>query len=213
MLVRHRGAEPEIHESAYVAPTAVLVGDVRIAERARLMYGAVFDSEGSTISVGECSIICENAVVRATAMTAPHHPVTIEDHVFIGPHATVLGCTLERNSYVATGATILQGAKVGAGSVIAVGALVHANAVVPEGTFIPPNAVAIGDPVKLYGASDSDLVRAIRDIGFPRLAFGIEPDLTGKGTVCHGATEVRSKEFEAHFDDILLEKGKPNETN
>ena len=206
MRIRHRGVEPEVHESAYVAPTAVLVGDVRIAARVRLMYGAILNSEGSTISIGECAIVCENAVIRATATGTPHHPVLIEDHVFIGPHATVLGCTLGRSSYVATGATVLQGARVGAGSVIAVGALVHANAVVPEGTFIPPNVIAIGDPVTFYGPTDSDLPKAIRQVGFPNLAFGIEPTIKGKGAVCEKATEVRSKEFEAHFDDTIVDR-------
>jgi carbonic anhydrase/acetyltransferase-like protein (isoleucine patch superfamily) len=119
MKIIHRGYEPKVDASACIAPTAVLVGKVEVGSRSRVMYGAVVDSEASTISIGACCIVCENAVIRATGEGEVPHPITIDDHVFIGPHSTILGCTLARCVYVATGATILQGAKVGPGSVIA----------------------------------------------------------------------------------------------
>ncbi len=191
---------------AYVAPTAVLVGNVEIGARSRVMYGAALDSEGSTILIGDDSIVCENAVIRATAEGDASHPVMIADHVFIGPHATILGCTLARCVYVATGATILQGAEVGAGSVVAVGALVHANAIVPEGTFIPPCNIAIGNPVKIHAPDSENIITAIRSVGFPLTAFGIKPDPTDRFAVCRGATEVRSREFEAHRADEILDE-------
>src|SRR6266571_1614891 len=100
MLLRHRGHEPVIDPSAFVAPTAVLVGAVRVGPRARVMYGAVLDSEGSRIDLGECTIVCENAVLRATAAGGTNHPVVVGDHVFVSPHATLLGCTIEPCSYV-----------------------------------------------------------------------------------------------------------------
>lgn len=205
MKIIHRGYEPKVDASACIAPTAVLVGKVEVGARSRVMYGAVVDSEASTISIGACCIVCENAVIRATGEGEVPHPITIDDHVFIGPHSTILGCTLARCVYVATGATILQGAKVGPGSVIAVGALVHANAVVPEGTFVPPHNVAIGDPAKIYAPSDENLITRIRAVGFPTAAFGITPDPTDRLSVCRGATEVRSKEFEAHLSDEIID--------
>ena len=85
--------------------------------RARVMYGAVLDSEGSRINLGECTIVSENAVLRATAAGDTDHPVLVGDHVFVSPHATLLGCTIEPCSYVATGATLLQGATVHSGAV------------------------------------------------------------------------------------------------
>ena len=102
MLIKHRGFEPVLDSSVFVAPTAVLVGRLHIGQRSRIMYGAILDSEGSTIEIGECTIICENAVLRATASGDVDHPVLIGDHVFISPHATVLGCTVELCSYIAT---------------------------------------------------------------------------------------------------------------
>ena len=80
MLLRHRGHEPAVHPSAYVAPNATVVGDVRIGPRARVMYGAVLDAEASRIEVGECAVICEHAVLRATAAGGTARPVVVGDH-------------------------------------------------------------------------------------------------------------------------------------
>ena len=148
MLVRNRGAEPVIDSSAFVAPTAVLVGRVSVDPRARVMYGAVLDSEASKVEVGATSIVCENSVLRATSAGGADLPVVVGDHAFVGPHSTLLGCVVEPACYLATGSTILQGATVGSGAVVAVGALVHANTKVPSEYFVPPNTIAVGDPFR-----------------------------------------------------------------
>src|SRR5918995_3312844 len=124
MLVRNRGVEPVIDPSAFAAPTAVLVGRVSVGSEARIMYGSVLDSEASKVEVGECAIVCENSVLRATSAGGADLSV-VGDHAFVGPHATLLGCVVELACYLATGATVLQGATVGSGAVVAVGALVH----------------------------------------------------------------------------------------
>lgn len=206
MLIRHRGQEPRIDPSAYVAPTAVLVGDVRIGPRARVLYGAVLDAEGSCIEVGECTVICENAVLRATAVGDVERPVIVGDHVFISPHATVLGCTVEPSAYIATGATVLQGALIRTGGVVAVGALVHARTVVPSEFFVPPNAIAIGDPLTLYSPGETEaLAAAIKSIDFASAAFGVQAQWEDRVTRYRQVTEVRSAEFGAHADDSVIE--------
>ena len=205
MLIKHRDFEPIVDSSVFVAPTAVLVGRVHIAQRCRVMYGAVLDSEGSKVEIGECTIICENAVVRATASGDVDHPVLIGDHVFISPHATLLGCTVESCSYIATGATVLQGATIHSGAVVAVGALVHAGTVVPQEFFVPPNVTAIGDPIKLYGSDEKDdLTNAIKSIGFAGIAFGIDPRGKDRNLIYKQVTEVRSEEFATHLEDVVL---------
>ena len=83
MLVRNRGAEPVIDPSAFVAPTAVLVGRVSVGSRARVMYGAVLDSEASEVKVGATAIVCENAVLRATSAEGADLPVVVGDHAFV----------------------------------------------------------------------------------------------------------------------------------
>jgi carbonic anhydrase/acetyltransferase-like protein (isoleucine patch superfamily) len=212
MLIRSRGADPVVDPSVFVAPTSALVGRVRVAARARVMYGAVLDAEGSRVEVGECTIVCENAVLRATAEGEREQPVELADHVFVGPHATLLGCRVEPCAYLATGATVLHGAVIGSGAVVAVGALVHANTVVPGGLFVPPNAVAVGDPVRVFGPPDADaLAEAIRSVGFASSAFNVQTAWEDRVARYREAAEVRSGEFGAHHDDTRLdaEGGKP----
>lgn len=205
MLIKHRGFEPQVDSSVFVASNATLVGKINIGLKSRVMYGAVIDSEGSEIEIGECSIICENAVIRATASGDVDHPVSIGDHVFVSPQATMIGCTVESYSYIATGATVLQGATIHKGAIVAVGAFVHAKAAIPSEFFVPPNTIAIGDPVRIFSPDEKEtLVDAIRSIGFTKIAFDVESRVHDRLSVMKKATEVRSKEFESHFDDEIL---------
>ncbi|WP_017588810.1 gamma carbonic anhydrase family protein [Nocardiopsis ganjiahuensis] len=204
--IRHRGHEPQVHPTAYVAPTATLVGDVRVGPRARVMYGAVLDAEGARIEVGEASVICENAVLRGSAV-AGDQPVLVGDHVFVGPHATLLGCEVGRCVYAATAATVLQGARLGAGSVVAVGALVHARTVVPEEFFVPPHTVALDAPVRLLAPGDPELAEAVERVGFAQVAFGVDEDWTDRINRYERVAEVRVAEFGAHADDELPDIG------
>jgi carbonic anhydrase/acetyltransferase-like protein (isoleucine patch superfamily) len=208
MLLRHRGREPAVDPSAFVAPTATLVGDVRVGPRARVMYGAVLDAEASRVEVGECAIVCEHAVLRATAAGGTERPVVLGDHVFVGPHATLLGCHVGRCAYLATGVTVLHAARVGAGGSVAVGALVHAGAVVPDELFVPPNMLAVGDPVRLLPPDDPQaLGEAVRSTGFAGLAFGVEAVWEDRIARYRQTAEVRSREFAAHADDVVLPGG------
>ena len=205
MLIKHRGSKPQLDSSVFVAPNATLIGKVNIGPKSRVMYGAVIDSEASEIEIGECSIICENAVIRATASGDVDYPVSIGDHVFVSPQTTMIGCTVESYSYIATGATVLQGATIQKGAIVAVGAFVHAKAAIPSEFFVPPNTIAIGDPVRIFSPDEKDiLVDAIRSIGFTKIAFDVESQVHDRLSVMKKVTEVRSKEFESHFDDEIL---------
>lgn len=202
MLIRHRGAEPTVDPTAYVAPTATLVGDVRIGPRARIMYGAVLDAEGAHIEIGEACVVAENAVLRATAVADPAYPVILADHVFVSPQATLLGCRVERCAYLATGITVLQGAHLGTGAVVAVGALVHARTELPAEFFVPPMTVALGDPVRVIGPDRPDeLTAAVRDVNFAAAAFGVQAEWTDRIARYERIAEVRVAEFAAHLDD------------
>jgi carbonic anhydrase/acetyltransferase-like protein (isoleucine patch superfamily) len=205
MLIRSRGYEPVVDASAFVAPTAVLVGEVVIGPRSRVMYGAVLDSEASRVEVGECAIVCENAVLRATAAGDADLPVRVGEHTFVGPHSTLLGCVVEPACYVATGATVLQGATLESGAVVAVGALVHANSVVPSEFFVPPNTVALGDPLTVYAPSDERLPEAIRSVNFAQTAFGVRTAWEDRIARYRESAEVRSREFGAHREDTVLD--------
>lgn len=205
MIIKHRDAEPVIDPTAYIAPTATVIGDVHIGAHSRVMFGAVINAEGSKITIGERVIISENAVVRATAEGNQNHPVKIGDNVFIGPHSTILGAKLESCSYIATGATILQGAKVSSGAVVTVGAVVHANTSIPKDFFVPPNITAVGDPVKLFSPDQTEEVgKAIMSVGFANVAFNIKGTGKSRAEIYGETTRVRSKEYAAHFEDKII---------
>jgi hypothetical protein len=83
MLIEHRGSRPRVAPTAYVAPTAVVCGDVRLDEDVRVLFGAVISAEGGPVEVGSSSIVMEQAVVRGRE----GHPTGIGSHLLVGPHA------------------------------------------------------------------------------------------------------------------------------
>ncbi|MEE8545684.1 MAG: gamma carbonic anhydrase family protein, partial [Alphaproteobacteria bacterium] len=110
MLLEHAGKRPHVHESAYVAPTAVLSGEVSIGAGSRVLFGAVLTAEGGPVSIGGHCIVMENAVIRGTR----HHPARLGDHVLVGPRAYLTGCEVADCAFLATGATVFNGARIGA---------------------------------------------------------------------------------------------------
>lgn len=206
MLIRHRDRVPQVDPSAYVAPNATLVGDVRIGPRVRVMYGAVLDAEGAQIEVGEACVIGEHAVLRATAVGPRPHPVVLGDHVFVGPHTTLLGCLVDRCAYFGTGATVLHGARLHAGAVVAVGALVHANAVLPAEFFVPPMTVAVGDPVQVITPDRTEeMAAAVKGANFAATAFAVQTAWEDRINRYEKIAEVRVAEFAAHAADEIVQ--------
>lgn len=130
------GVGPSIGEGVFLAPTAVLVGDVRVGDRANVWFGAVLRGDSSRIEIGaECSIQ-DNAVIHC----ADDLPTVIGDRVVVGHGALLEGCVIEDGALIGMGAIVLQHARVGAG------ALVAAGAVVPERAEIAPGVLAAGVP-------------------------------------------------------------------
>ena len=106
MLIEHQGKRPRIHESAWVAPNAVISGDVTIGAESRVLFGAVITAEGGPVAIGAQAIVMETAVIRGSR----RHPVRLGDHVLVGPHAHLTGCTIEDDVFIATGASVFNGA-------------------------------------------------------------------------------------------------------
>jgi carbonic anhydrase/acetyltransferase-like protein (isoleucine patch superfamily) len=146
MLIEHEGRRPSIAASAYVAPTAVVCGDVVVGEDARILFGAVLTAEGGPIEVGERCIVMENAVVRGR----DGHPTRLGTHTLVGPHAHVNGAVVEDDVFLATGSSVFPGARIGAGSEVRIGAVVHVNTVLAEGSTVPIGWVAAGAPAQLF---------------------------------------------------------------
>jgi len=142
LLFKHDGASPQIDPTAWVAPNAVVCGNVTVGPGCRIMYGAQVIAEGGTISIGrECSVM-ENAVLRSTA----RHPLTVGNNCLVGPNAHVVGCTVEDEVFIATGAAVFHSARLGKGSEVRINGVVHLKTHVAEGAAVPFCWVALGSP-------------------------------------------------------------------
>lgn len=173
MEIRHRESTPSVDPDAYVAPTAVLSGQVRVGPGSCVLHGAVLSADGGPVDIGTNCVIMEHAVLRGT----PRHPLTIGDHVLVGPHSYLTGCTVGDEVFIATGAMVFNGAQMGQASSVALGGAVHIGCVVPPQTRIPVGWVAVGDPARLYSPDQARDIRAGLEEagGFLPFVFGIDP--------------------------------------
>jgi UDP-3-O-[3-hydroxymyristoyl] glucosamine N-acyltransferase len=115
--IRNGDGIPSVAPDAYVAPTAVLSGRVRIGPGTCVLHGAVLTDDGGPVNAGASCVIMEHAVLRGT----PRHPLTIGDHVLAGPHSYLTGATIGDEVFIATGAMVFNGAHVGQASSIRAG--------------------------------------------------------------------------------------------
>ena len=204
MLLEHRGRRPRIHYSAYVAPNAVVCGDVTIGENSRVLFGAVLTAEGGPVTLGSHCIIMENAVIRGT----PRHPARLGDHVLVGPRAYLTGCTVEDNAFLATGATVFNGAQIGAGAEVRINAVVHLRSAVEPDTVVPIGWVAVGDPAEILPPHEHDRIWAIQEpLDFPREIFGLER--SPGDTFMPAMTERYTRALERHKSDVEVENEEP----
>jgi carbonic anhydrase/acetyltransferase-like protein (isoleucine patch superfamily) len=173
MKIRHRETTPSVDPEAYVAPTAVLSGQVTVGPGSCVLPGAVLSADGGSVEIGANCVIMEHAVLRGT----PRHPLTIGDHVLVGPHSYLSGCTVGDEVFIATGAMVFNGALMGQASSVALGGAVHIGCVVPPQTRIPIGWVAVGDPARLYPPEQADDIRAGLEEagGFLPFVFGTDP--------------------------------------
>lgn len=169
MLIEHRGISPSIAESAYVAATAVICGDVEIGDDCRIMFGAVLVAEDAPVRVGARTVIMENAVVRAW----PGLPVAMESDVMIGPGANVNGARVDHDAFVAAGAAIFPGAELGDHAIVRRNSVVHINSVLPPGRVVPEGWTAIGRPAEVVPpGEDERLLFSLYGMNFTKAVFG-----------------------------------------
>ena len=178
MEISQRDRTPSVDPDAYVAPTAVLRGEVRVGPGSCVLDGAVLTADGGQVRVGAHTMIMEHAVLRGT----PRHPVTIGDHALAGPHSYLAGCAIGDEVFIATGAMIFNGARMGRASSVALGGAVHIGCVVPPETRIPIGWVAVGDPARLYPPDEAESIRTgLTEAGqFLPFVFGTDPG-AGRG--------------------------------
>ena len=171
MLVKHMGMLPDIDPTAWVAPNAVLCGDVVVGPGCRVMHGAQIIAEGGSIVIGRECIIMENAVLRSSA----RHPLRIGDNCLVGPNAHVVGSTIDDEVFIATGAAVFHSSHVGKGSEIRINGVVHVKTRIPPGETVPIGWVAVGDPARILSPDQHDRIWETQEpLNFPLAVYGME---------------------------------------
>jgi carbonic anhydrase/acetyltransferase-like protein (isoleucine patch superfamily) len=200
MLIKHSGKQPNIDKSAYIAPNATVCGDVKIGKNVRVMFGAALIAEGGSIEIGNNCIILENAVLRSTVK----HSLRIGNNVLIGPNSHIVGCIIEDNVFVATGASVFHGAKLCNGSEVRINGVVHLKTVLPENETVPIGWIAVGDPVKILPPESHEEIWAVqKPLNFSKHVYGVDRKPDGEA-IMPQITEMMEKALETHKDDVEI---------
>lgn len=145
MIKPFKGIHPRIDQSAFIAETAVLIGEVSVGPESSIWYNVVARGDVNFISIGARSNVQDMTMLHVTHKKHaddPGAPLVIGDDVTIGHSVTLHGCTLENGCFIGMQAMVMDKAVVGEG------ALVGARALVTEGTIIPPHTLWIGAPAR-----------------------------------------------------------------
>lgn len=146
------GKAPQLGEGAWVAPSADLIGDVRLGARASVWFGAVIRADNTPIILGEETNFQDGAIGHSD----PGAPLTIGARVTVGHQAILHGCTVEDEALIGMGAKILNGAVIGAQSIVGAGALVTENKV------FPPRSLIVGAPAKAIRTLTDEQVELLK---------------------------------------------------
>jgi carbonic anhydrase/acetyltransferase-like protein (isoleucine patch superfamily) len=142
-------AGPQVDPSAWLAPDAVLVGDVSVGPEVSVWFTAVLRADGDPIRIGARSNIQDGCVLH----TDPGLGIQVGSGVSVGHRAILHGCVVEDDVLVGMGSIVMNGARIGSGSLVAAGA------VVTEGTHIPAGSVVVGSPARVRRQlTDDELV-------------------------------------------------------
>lgn len=203
MLIEHQGKKPKVHESAYIAPTATICGDVSVGENSRILFGVVITAEGGPVVIGANCIIMENAILRGT----PKHRCQLNDNVLVGPRAYLSGCTVEDNVFLATGSTLFNGAKIGTRSEVRINGVVHLKTIIPPDTTVPIGWIAVGVPAKILPPHEHERIWAEQEpLNFPKEVFGLDRPPEGE-TNMPELTRRYARALGSHKKDRITKTG------
>ena len=173
------GIAPQIDpDIGWIAPSAVLVGDVVVGAEAGIWFGVVARGDIERISIGARTNVQENVVLH----TDRGYPLDIGDNCTIGHSAIVHGCSIGDNTLIGMGATVLNGARIGRNC------LIGANALITEGKEIPDHSMVVGAPGKV--------IRQIDEAGVASLAASAERYVRNAKRFAAGLTEVHPGDFD-----------------
>jgi len=138
MLMEYRGKTPKIGKNVFIAPTAVVIGDVEIGDNVSIWFNAVVRGDNDSIYIGENSNVQDNCTLHVDK----GDPLRIGANVTVGHNAVVHGCTVENGALIGIGAVVLNNAVVGEGTIVAAGS------VVTRGQMVGAYRIVAGSPAK-----------------------------------------------------------------
>ncbi len=152
LILPHHGKTPVIPASAYLAPTATVVGDVVLGEHASLWFNVVVRGDVNFIRIGDRTNIQDNSTIHVSLDTWP----TLIGNDVVGGHNILLhGCTVKDRVLIGMGATIMDGAVIGEESIVGAGSLVT------PGTLVPPRSLVMGRPCRVVRRVTDDEVKTL----------------------------------------------------
>ena len=140
MINAFQNKHPKIHETAFIAETVVIIGDVEIGVESSIWFGSVLRGDVNYIRIGARTNIQDLSVIHVSSKT---HPTVLEDEITVGHRVTLHGCYIETGCLIGIGSIILDGARIGKNSLIAAGSLVTPNTKIPTGSLV------MGSPAKV----------------------------------------------------------------
>ncbi|MEO8074442.1 MAG: gamma carbonic anhydrase family protein [Acidobacteriota bacterium] len=150
MIKPFQNQTPKIHETAFIAENAVIIGDVEIGAESSVWYGSILRGDVNYIRIGARTNIQDTSVIHVSSKT---HPTVLEDEITLGHRVTLHGCYIETGCLIGIGAIILDGVRVGGNSLIAAGSLLTPN------TQIPPRSLVMGSPAKVKRELSEDEIK------------------------------------------------------
>jgi len=140
MMHSFKDISPKVHETAFIADGAVVIGDVEIGEEASVWFGSVLRGDVNYIRIGARTNIQDMTMIHVNSHT---DPTILEDEITVGHRVTLHGCYVEHGCLIGIGAILLDGVRVGAQSLVAAGSLLA------QGTQITPRSLVLGAPAKV----------------------------------------------------------------
>jgi carbonic anhydrase/acetyltransferase-like protein (isoleucine patch superfamily) len=203
MLIEHEGKTPTVHPGARIAPTAVLCGDVTVGEGTSVGFGVVLTAESGPIVVGAHCVVMENAVLRGVA----RQPLSLGDRVLVGPHAHLIGCTVEDEVFLATGCSVFNGAVVGRGAEVRINGIVHLRTRLAPGATVPLGWIAVGDPAEILPPHEHERIWAVqKPLNFPKTVFGLDRPPEGETIMTAMMPRYAGSLVRRHADDRTLDE-------
>jgi carbonic anhydrase/acetyltransferase-like protein (isoleucine patch superfamily) len=159
-----------VHPTASIAATAVIVGDVTIGPHSRILHGAVLNADLGPIHIGTDVVVMEHALIRGRA----DHPVDIGDAVLVGPHTHLNGTQVGDEVFIATGASAFPGSTIGDRCELRINSVVQVNTRLEPSTVVPIGWIAAGRPAQLFSPDRHDELWEVQEpLDFPGTVYGV----------------------------------------